>query len=69
MYAKLIICEDESAISSDVINKTQSLLNLNSVDQLTSQVQWQMMASNLSAGKLIDLLLFIDELGFIDTNS
>lgn len=69
MYAKLIICEDESAIRSDVINKTQSLLNLDSVDQLTNQVQWQMTASNLSAGKLIDLLLFIDELGFIDMNS
>jgi hypothetical protein len=69
MYAKLIVCEDESAIRSDVINKTQSLLNLDSVDQLTSQVQWQMTASNLSAGKLIDLLLFIDELGFIDMNS
>lgn len=69
MYATLIICEDESAIRSDVINKTQSLLNLDSVDQLTRQVQWQMTATNLSAGKLIDLLLFIDELGFIDMNS
>lgn len=69
MYATLIICEDESGVCPEVINETRSLLTLDHVAQVSSQVHWQMTASNLSAGKLIDLLLYIDELGFRDMDS
>ncbi|MVM33101.1 hypothetical protein GO755_23875 [Spirosoma sp. HMF4905] len=56
MYAKLIIYQQENGVISD----RQPII------QTDNRARWELTADNLTPGKVTELLLCLDELGFSD---
>ncbi len=61
MYAQLIICQDAPANSDGPTNQSPQP---NPLTPSTIYLNWQLISDRLTTGKLIDLMAYLDELGF-----
>lgn len=67
MFAKITLYSSDPAETASLVTPTATI---NVADSGPGELaSWQLMAQNLTNGKLTQLLLCLDELGFSDTET